>query len=208
MTQILSGISSEGIMVATDSMATTFDSNGEKHHFVVDKLFPVGSHAFIVSGGMGISVELSRRFKQHAEERRLVGIEAIIAAAGAHLSEQYRMALIEGGIQLERHDQLERIYFVVGGYSFRSQDVPYQLAVWGSEAGQLPLQRIGVGASVMVPRALSGEVKLSRLCNEDRPLEEIMAFAREFLQNLAASNPDVGPPFRFGTVTPSGFTKV
>ena len=77
MTQILSGICSEGIMVATDSMATSFDEDGKENHFTVDKLFSIGSHAFIVSGGMGISVELSMRFKRYAEERKLVGIEEI-----------------------------------------------------------------------------------------------------------------------------------
>ncbi|MEE9532655.1 MAG: hypothetical protein V3W52_16875, partial [Syntrophobacteria bacterium] len=117
MTQILSGICSQGIMVATDSMATRFAEDGEEHYFPVDKLFSVGSHAFIVSGGMGISVELSERFKQYAEERALVGVEAIIGAAGAYLSDQYREALGKIDQAKIRQDQLDRIYFLVGGYS-------------------------------------------------------------------------------------------
>ena len=206
MTQILSGICSEGIMVATDSMATTFDADGKERQFTIDKLFSIGSHAFVVSGGMGISVELSRRFKQYAEKRQLVGIEKIIGAAGAYLSDQFRQVM--GGIGQSKgmEGQLDRIYFLVGGYSFRSQEDPYQLAFWGSEEGQLPLQRIQIGNSVAIPRTLAGETRLFRMCQENKPLRDLINFAREFLQKQAQTNPQIGPPFWFGTVTASGFT--
>jgi len=207
MTQILSGICSEGIMVATDSMATTFDPEGDEQQFTIDKLFPISSHAFIVSGGMGISVDISERFKEYAEQRRLLGIEKIIAAAGPYLSDQFRQAMGRkdkaGGVE----GQLDRIYFLVGGYSFRSQDDPYQLALWGSEEGHLPLQRIQIGKSVAIPRTLAGETKLFRMCQENCSLADLINFAREFLQQQAKTNSQIGPPFWFGTVTPKGFER-
>ncbi|HYA02873.1 MAG TPA: hypothetical protein VEI04_07145 [Syntrophobacteria bacterium] len=208
MTQILSGITSEGIMVATDSTATEFDSRGEGHRFPVDKLFSVGSHAFIVSGGMGMSVELSLRLKRYAEERELLGIEAMIPVAGAFLSGQFNETLKASGRMQGRRDELERVYFLLGGYSFRSAENPYQLALWGSEAGEIRLKRIQVGTSVAIPRSLSAEVRLNRMGAENRPLGEVLDFAHQFLAKLAASNPDVGPPFRFGVVTPGGFKLV
>jgi len=207
MTQILSGICSEGIMVATDSMATTFDPEGDEQQFTIDKLFSISSHAFIVSGGMGISVDISERFKEYAEQRRLLGIEKIIAAAGPYLSDQFRQAMGRedkaGGVE----GQLDRIYFLVGGYSFRSQDDPYQLALWGSEEGHLPLQRIQIGKSVAIPRTLAGETKLFRMCQENCSLADLINFAREFLQQQAKTNSQIGPPFWFGTVTPREFER-
>ncbi len=208
MTQILTGITSEGIMVATDSTATEFDAQGEGRRFPVDKLLSVGSHAFIVSGGMGVSVELSLRFKRYAEGRELLGIEAMIPVAGAFLSGQFNETLKACGQMLGERDELERIYFLLGGYSFRSLGNPYQLALWGSEAGEVPLKRMQVGASVAIPRSLSAEVRLNRMSVEKRPLGEILDFAHEFLTKLAASDPDVGPPFRFGVVTSGGFRLV
>ena len=207
MTQILSGICSEGIMVATDSMATTFDVDGKERQFTIDKLFSIGSHAFVVSGGMGISVELSRRFKQYAEKRQLVGIEKIIGAAGAYLSDQFRQAMGAIGQAKGMEGQLDRIYFLVGGYSFRSQEDSYQLALWGSEEGQLPLQRIQIGKSVAIPRTLAGETRLFSMCEENSSLTDLINFAREFLQQQAKTNPQIGPPFWFGTVTPKGFER-
>ena len=208
MTQILSGICSEGIMVATDSMATTFDAGENESYFAVDKLFSVSSHAFVVSGGMGRSVELSKRFKLYAEERRLVGIEEIFAAAGPYLSDQYQEALRDGGRRTVRDSQLKRIFFVLGGYSFRSKDKPYQLGLWGSEAGELPLQRIQIGPSLTVPRSMFGEVRLLEMCTRNCKLLELLEFAEAFLKKQAESNPQIGPPFRFGTVTSEGFKRV
>ena len=194
-------------MVATDSMATTFDPEGDEQQFTIDKLFPISSHAFIVSGGMGISVDISERFKEYAEQRRLLGIEKIIAAAGPYLSDQFRQAMGRedkaGGVE----GQLDRIYFLVGGYSFRSQDDPYHLALWGSEEGHLPLQRIQIGKSVAIPRTLAGETKLFRMCQENCSLADLINFAREFLQQQAKTNPQIGPPFWFGAVTPKGFER-
>jgi hypothetical protein len=208
MTQILTGITSEGIMVATDSMATEFHSQGVGRRFSVDKLFSVGSYAFIVSGGMGISVELSLRFKRYAEVRALPGIEALIRVAGPFLSGQLHERLKASPRMENRREEVERVYFLLGGYSFRSVENPYQLALWGSEAAEVPLERLQVGASVAIPRSLSAETRLKRMSAERRPLREMLDFAREFLTKLAAANPDVGPPFRFGVVTSGGFRLV
>lgn len=208
MTQILSGICSEGIMVATDSMATSFDENGKENHFTVDKLFSIGTHAFIVSGGMGISVELSMRFKRYAEERKMLGIEEIKRGAGPYLSDQYRELLSQGSGAKVMNEELDRIYFVVGGYSFRSEEEPYQLALWGSDAGQLPLQRIQIGPCLAVPRTMSGEMGLFQMCQRNCQLSELIEFAEEFLAKQSAVNPQIGPPFRVGTITASGFTRL
>ena len=208
MTQILSGICPEGIMVATDSMATSFDEDGKANHFTVDKLFSIGSHAFIVSGGMGISVELSMQFKRYAEERKLIGIEEITSGVGPYLSEQYREVLRHGTGHKVTNEELDRIYFVVGGYSFRSQEEPYQLALWGSDAGQLPLQRIQIGPCLAVPRTMSGEMKLFQMCKSNCQLSELIEFAEAFLQKQSEVNPQIGPPFRVGKITASGFTRL
>lgn len=208
MTQILSGICPEGIMVATDSVATSFDEAGKENHFTVDKLFSIGSHAFIVSGGMGISVELSMRFKRYAEERKLLGIEEIKSAVGPYISDQYREVLRDGSGTTVINGELDRIYFVVGGYSFKSQEQPYQLALWGSDAGKLPLEKIQIGDSVAVPRTLAGETRLFRLCQRNCQLLELVEFAEEFLRKQSEVNPQIGPPFRVGTITASGFTRL
>ena len=205
MTQILGAVTSEGIMVATDSVAIEFDPQGNERRFPVEKLFSVGSHAFIVSGGMGISVDLSLRFKRYVEEKGLPGIEPMIPAAGAFLNGQLGEALRVSRQPVGEQGELERIYFLLGGYSFRSVETPYQLALWGSETRRVPLKRIQVGAGVAIPRALAAEVRLNRMAMDKRPLGEILDFAHQFLAKVAASGPDVGPPFRFGVLTSSGF---
>jgi hypothetical protein len=157
---------------------------------------------------MGISVELSMRFKRYAEERKLVGIEEIKSAIGPYLSDQYREVLRNDSGTTVMNKELDRIYFVVGGYSFRSQEEPYQLALWGSEAGQLPLQRIQIGPCLAVPRTMSGEMRLFQMCQRNCQLLELIEFAKEFLQKQSEANRQIGPPFRVGTITASGFTRM
>ncbi len=94
-----------------------------------------------------------------------------------------------------------------GGYSFKSQEQSYQLALWGSDAGKLPLEKIQIGDSVAVPRTLAGETRLFRMCQADSQLMDLFEFAKEFLQKQAETNPQIGPPFRFGMVTPAGFKR-
>ncbi|MBW1979914.1 MAG: hypothetical protein JRJ12_01720 [Deltaproteobacteria bacterium] len=208
MTQILSGITPEGIMVATDSMATAVDTNEEVVHFPVDKLFSLGSHAFVVSGGMGISVELSRSLQRYVGRRGLVDIESITSVAGPYLNLQYREYLLDNPGLTRKNEELQRIFFLVGGYSFKKGSQPYQLVLWGSEASSLPLQQIRFGMCVAIPRTLSGEMRLLKLCEEKRPLAELLDFAQQFLAQMADAGHGVGPPFRLGTVTPEGFTLV
>jgi len=208
VTQILAAVTSEGIVVATDSVATAFDPRGNERRFPVEKLFSVGSHAFIVSGGMGISVDLSLKFKRYVEEKGLPGIEPMIPAAGAFFSGQLSEARKAGRRPAWEPGELQRIYFLLGGYSFRSGETPFQLALWASETGQVPLKRIQVGAGVAIPRSLAAEVRLNRMAMQKRSLDEILDFAHQFLQELAAADPDVGPPFRFGVVTSGGFTRI
>jgi hypothetical protein len=155
---------------------------------------------------MGISVELSMRFKRYAEERKLLGIEEIKSGVGPYISDQYREVLRNGSGVTVINGELDRIYFVVGGYSFRSQEKPYQLALWGSEGGQLPLQRIKIGPCLAVPRTMSGEMRLFQMCQRNCQLLELVEFAEEFLQKQSEVNPQIGPPFRVGTITASGFS--
>jgi hypothetical protein len=206
MTQILGAVTSEGIMVATDSVATEVDPQGSERRFPIEKLFSVGSHAFIVSGGMGISVDLSLRFKRYVEEKGLPGIEPMIPAAGAFLNGQLSETLKACRQPGWDQGELERIYFLLGGYSFRSGETPYHLALWGSETGRVPLKRIQIGAAVAIPRSLAAEVRLNRMAMDNRPLGELLDFAHQFLAKLATAGPDVGPPFRFGVVTSGGFS--
>ena len=59
MTQALAGFNEHGIVLATDSLATRFDSSGQPEVFNVNKLLALGRHAAILSGGAGVSVSLS-----------------------------------------------------------------------------------------------------------------------------------------------------
>jgi hypothetical protein len=49
---------------------------------------------------------------------------------------------------------------------------------------------------------------LERLLRLDFQLLELVEFAEEFLRKQSEVNPQIGPPFRVGTITASGFTRL
>ncbi|HLD46607.1 MAG TPA: hypothetical protein VJA64_02205, partial [Desulfobaccales bacterium] len=59
MTQALAGFNEHGVVLATDSRATRFDTGGQAEVFNVNKLFALNRRCGILSGGAGVSVSLS-----------------------------------------------------------------------------------------------------------------------------------------------------
>jgi hypothetical protein len=54
---------------------------------------------------------------------------------------------------------------------------------------------------------MSGEMKLFQMCQGNCLLEDLVEFAETFLMKQAEVNPQIGPPYRFGTVTSEGFRR-
>ncbi|MBW1990988.1 MAG: hypothetical protein JRI59_02465, partial [Deltaproteobacteria bacterium] len=75
MTQALVAYNQYGIILATDSRATRFDEAGRPSYFSVEKLFPLGRHSAVLSGGAGVSLPLSLALRQEVSKRR--GLEDI-----------------------------------------------------------------------------------------------------------------------------------
>jgi hypothetical protein len=88
MTQALAAFDEHGMVLATDSRATRFDAAGAPEVFNVKKLFPLGPHCAILSGGAGVSVPLSLELRQVlARHRGLLDPEEIAQFALPFLSQ-------------------------------------------------------------------------------------------------------------------------
>jgi hypothetical protein len=73
-----------------------------------------------------------------------------------------------------------------------------------SEGGQLPFEEHEVHHCLTIPRILGLETQLHRMCVQETPLEEILAFAREALIRRAREEEGVGPPFHWGLLSSGG----
>ncbi len=205
MTQALAAFNQHGLILATDSRATRFRAPGDPEFFSVHKLFPLGRFAAILSGGAGVSVPLTQALNAEVSRRRgLEDLEDIFEFAQAYLTPalaRYQAA------HPARNQELNRIYFILGGYSPSLAPPGYRLILLGSDEGE-PLHLMPTGNLVVMPRNLGMEMRLFKALAGGATLAELLAMSREFLEKMAAAKEEVGPPFSFATITPAGYEPV
>jgi hypothetical protein len=206
MTQALAGFNDHGIVLATDSLATRFDTAGQPEVFNVNKLLALGRHSAILSGGAGVSVSLSfglrRQIARHAGPLEL---EEMVEFALPFLSDGYGRHLETHGPEAEG---FRRIYFILAGYVPDSPPPHFQMVLLGSEENELPLQRIQIGNVVVMPRNLGMEMRLFKALNQGGDLEEVLHLSKDFLEKMAAVKEEVGPPFHYATITSRGYQSI
>ena len=205
MTQALAGFNEHGIVLATDSLATRFDAEGRPSYFNVEKLFPLSRHCGILSGGAGVSVPLSLALRQEIAKRRgLEDIEEMVDFSLAFLSRSYARHLAHHG---PGQEGFQRIYFILAGYSPNLPPPGFRLALLGSEEEE-PLHLMPVGNVVVMPRNLGMEMRLFKVLATGAGLEELLKINKEFLEKMAHTKEEVGPPFYFATITSAGYRSV
>jgi len=205
MTQALAAFNLHGLILATDSLATRFTASGESEFFNVEKLFPLGTHGAILSGGAGVSVPLSRALAQEINRRRgLDDLDEMVDLALTFLSQGYAHYLQEHGHEPEG---CRRIYFILAGYSPEKPPPGYALTLLGSEENE-PLKIIPVTNQVVMPRNMGMEMRLFQALARGADLAELLKMGKDFMEKQAATKEEVGPPFYFATITPAGYSPV
>lgn len=219
MSQVIACSTAEGIVLATDSRATWFDETGERKHFSLKKLLRLTSHSALLSAGAGIGVEMSLAFQDFLQRRRTEAIEELARMALFFFTDQYGKYL---GQRETSHtpsslipDQtsedalpLNEVYLILGGYSFRDRTQPYPLYLFSSEGEGNSIKALSTSQIIVVPRSLSMETKLVAQRETGSPLDRILTLCSSFLKRRSGEGEEVGPPFYFATITPSGYQEI
>jgi len=206
MTQALAGFNEHGMVLATDSRATRFDAAGQPEVFNVNKLLPLNRRCAILSGGAGVSVPLSQALRrQIARHPGPLELEEMVELAVPFLSRGYQRHLEAHGPEAEG---FRRIHFILAGYVPDRPPPHFAMVLLGSEENELPLRRIPIGNLVVMPRNLGMEMRLFKALNQGADLEEILRLSKEFLEKMADTKEEVGPPFHFAIITTQGYQPI
>ncbi len=205
MTQALAAFDDHGLVLATDSRATRFTDEGQAEFISVEKLFPLGRLAAILSGGAGVSVPLTLALRHQIGQRRgLEDLDDMVEFALEFLTRGYSRYLDQHGPEPEG---FRRIYFILAGYSPHYPPPGYRLYLLGSEENE-PLQIIPVTNLVVMPRNLGMEMRLFKALTANVALSELLTLSKEFLEKQAAVKEEVGPPYYYATITPRGYQEI
>jgi hypothetical protein len=218
MTQVIACSTADGILLATDSLATWFDQTGAMRHFNLKKILRLGSHTAMVSAGIGIGVEIGSAFQEFLQERRVEGIEEVLRYALPFFTDRYVKFLREREMNLDlsrSSDDGESdepspwggIYFILAGYSFKDRQQPYHLHLLGSEENGDSITPYSTSPILLIPRSLSMEKRLEAQCLTGSPIGQLLSLCKSFLRKRSADG-EVGPPFYFATITQAGFREV
>jgi len=219
MTQVIACSTPEGIVLATDSRATWFDETGERRHFSLKKLLRLTSHSALLSAGAGIGVEMSLAFQNFLQRRGTEAIEDVANIALFFLTDQYGKWL--GKREMPRASSpptpegtseeafpLNEVYLILAGYSFRDRVRPYHLHLFSSEGEGTSIKALPTSHIVVVPRSLSMERRLEAQRETGSPLDPLLTLCKSFLKKRSGEGEEVGPPFYFAAITPSGYKEI
>lgn len=217
MTQVIACSTPEGILLATDSLATRFDRAGAMKHFNLKKILRLGSHAAMVSAGIGIGVEMGFAFQEFLQERSVEGIEEVLRFAPPFFTDRYVKFLREKeSLDLSRASDDEKsdepcpwtgVYFILAGYSFKDRQQPYHLCLLGSEENGDSITLYSTSPILLIPRSLSMEKRLQAQRLAGSSLGQLLFLCKSFLRKRSADG-EVGPPFYFATITQAGFREM
>jgi hypothetical protein len=219
MTQIIACSTPEGIVLATDSRATRFDETGERKYFSLKKLLRLNSHSALLSAGAGIGVEMSFAFQNFLQRRGTEAIEEVAHTALFFFTDQYGKWLgqrerahssspLPPDKTSEEARPLKEVYFILAGYSFRDRARPYHLHLFSSEGEEMSIKALPTSQIIVVPRSLSMEKRAEAQCETGSSLDPLLTLCKSFLKKRSGEGGEVGPPFYFATITPSGYKEV
>ena len=218
MTQVIACSTAEGILLATDSLATWFDQTGAMRHFNLKKILRLGSHTAMVSAGIGIGVEIGSAFQKFLQERGVEGIEEVLRCAPPFFTDRYVTFLRERGRNLDlskpsddgESDELSPwagVYFILAGYSFKDRQQPYHLRLLGSEENGDSIIPYSTSPILLIPRSLSMEKRLEAQCLAGSSVGNLLSLCKSFLKRRSVEG-EVGSPFYFATITQAGFREI
>ena len=218
MTQVIACSTPEGILLATDSLATWFDQTRAMKHFNLKKILRLGSHTAMVSAGIGIGVEMGSAFKKFLQERRVEGIEDVLRFAPPFFTDRYVTFLREREMdrdlsrpsddgEPDEPSPWKGVYFILAGYSFKDRQQPYHLHLLGSDENGDSITPYSTSPILLIPRSLSMEKRLEAQRLAGSSIGHLLSLCKSFLKKRSAEG-EVGPPFYFATITQAGFREM
>lgn len=206
MTQILIHRAEHGIVLATDSRAVVFsgESEDESKHFMVLKIFHPLPNVVLITGGAGYGLWLCEKFEHYILENDLNDVTAAADAAISFL-QPLSEALKKKHHPSADRPQLDRFYVIVAGIHHAEAEPPaVDVRLFASDQATDPLHAVEVETVVTIPRQVTLEYRLSHIRQEEVTLDAIERLFEKFLRNTAEMDEDVGPPFHFVRIEPTG----
>jgi hypothetical protein len=185
----------------------TVDLSGKITYLKVDRMLQLSQHAAILCGGAADGAEMCVALKNFIKEERLEDVQETYEAAITFLATEFER-FIRKRCEVIPVDPIHQLYFVLGGYSPHDPHRPFRLYLLWTKRKLPKLDGDEISLAYTAPRLMGLEYRLNQLCQENTPLETMLAEVKKGMEQQAQRNEEIGPPFAVAFITKEGFREV
>ncbi|NIQ39862.1 MAG: hypothetical protein GTN81_14930 [Proteobacteria bacterium] len=207
MSQLVACQNANGIVLGADGKAMDFDPQGQMIEMKVNRLVQLSQHTAILTGGAADGVAMCHALENFVKGEELDNIEAVYGAALPFLAAEFE-TFMRKRCEILPVDPIHHVFFVLAGYTDRDRQRPFRLYLLWTKKKLPQLDGDEISFAYTTPRVMTLEYRLTQLCRDNAPLDQILSEIKEGMQKVAHVQDEVGPPFNYAFITRDGFRKV
>lgn len=207
MSQILACKNEKGIILASDSKAVDFDLQGNLVEYSINRLCQLTANTAIVAGGSAAGEKMCKSLKDFIGQENLVDIEDVHNAALPFLASEYER-FMKKACEYLPIDPINQVHFILAGYSAKATKNPFRLYLLWTKKKLPLLDGDEISAVYSVPRLMSLEYQLGRLCKDNENLSGILPQIKSHFRKQSKINDEIAGPFSYAFITRDGFHTV
>jgi hypothetical protein len=203
MSQIIVAQNVHGIVLAGENRAIQLDEKGNEISLQINRLLPLFPHCALLISGSAEGRDMGSALKNFLVEEKLNDVQDIYGAALAFLSTEFER-FMRKKCELLPIDPIHQVSFVLAGRTERDQVMPFRLYFLWTKKKLPQLDGDEISIAFSLPRRMSLEFQLNKMCKENAPLKEILKKMTEGMEHLKNKG-EVTGPFSFAMITREGY---
>jgi hypothetical protein len=203
MSQIMVAQNIHGIVLASENRAIQLDEKGNEMPLQINRLLRLTSHCALLISGAAEGRDMGSALKNFLLGEKLNDVQDIYGTTLAFLATEYER-FMRKKCELLPVDPVHQVSFVLAGKTEKDQKMPFRLYyIWTKK--KLPrLDGDEISNAFSLPRRMSLEFQLNKICKEDVPLKGILKKMTDGMEQLRSKG-EVNGPFSFGMITREGY---
>lgn len=203
MSQVIVAKNADGIVMACENRAIQLDEEGVEIPLQINRLLPLTPHCALLISGSAEGRDMASALKNFLMGEKVNDVQEVYGTAVAYLSTEYER-FMRKKCELLPIDPIHQVSFILAGKTEKDPKKPFRLYYLWTKKKLPQLDGDEISNAFSLPRRMSLEFQLNKMCKENAPLKEIlkkMTDGMEYLKN----KDEVAGPFSFGMITREGY---
>jgi hypothetical protein len=207
MSQLICCRNGNGVVLAADSRAVSFDPGGKISYLEVNRMVQLSQHTAILTGGAAEGAEMCQSLRMFIQEEGIDDVQDVYGSVLPFLAGEYEK-FMRRECEVMPLDPIHHVFFILGGYTEKDQQQPFRLYLLWTKKKLPQIDGDEIAFAFTIPRIMGLEYRLTQLCKEDKPLDQILAEVRSGMKKMAQLQEEVGPPFSYAFIAEKGFRRI